>query len=205
MKKLLAICVFVLLNLNAYAQQGTIKINPLSLIVKTLNIQGEIQVTKNQTFQLGLFYLNRNYNRNYSEFFGSDGIKYFKEAGFGITPEYRFYFTSKKIEHTKYYIGAYYRILNFDISERVEYTGGYIKPLTYNTNMFISGGGIIFGSQLTYNFFVFDIYIGAQYIETKFSNTENSVNRRETPYLSNFFLDRIGPRFGMAIGLSNMK
>lgn len=206
MKKLLAICVFILLNLNAYAQQGAIKINPLSLILRALNIQGEIKVTKNQTFQLGAIYINRDYEPSSFLSFGTSASSItIKEVGFCFTPEYRFYLPIGKSESWKYYIAPYYRLMNLDIKETTEFDDSFFKPISYETNMLRHGGGLLFGIQLREDNVVIDFFVGGQYMVTDISNHINSKGKNDKPYVQQYMYERFLPRFGITFGLSNMK
>lgn len=207
MKKLLTICVFSLLNLNAFAQQGTIKINPVSVLIRTLNVQGEIKTRHNQTFQLGLIYLNRDYELpDFGlNFFGTSSRTISREFGYGITPEYRFYIQDRKVNFVKYYVGPYYRWLRFDIKETTEFKNPISEPVIYQTKIIRQGGGIIVGLQITYESAVIDFYVGGHYMENTYSSSIDSDGKASKPYISSFMYERILPRFGVAIGFSNMK
>ncbi len=69
--------VFVFVQ-NDVKAQSTVKINILSPIVKTINLQYEKVVNESSSVQLGFFYTG----------YSSSGTSF---SGFGITPEYRFY------------------------------------------------------------------------------------------------------------------
>ncbi|MCH7515381.1 MAG: DUF3575 domain-containing protein, partial [Bacteroidetes bacterium] len=60
------------------AQQNVVKMNFLSLIVKTFNVSYERVIDENNSFQLGVLYTGAKIGDT-------------KLTGFGITPEYRFY------------------------------------------------------------------------------------------------------------------
>lgn len=207
MKKIITICGFVLLNLSSYGQQYSIKINPLSLVIRTLNLQGEIKTRHNQTFQLGLIYLNRDYELpDFGlNFFAPASTTYSREIGYGVTPEYRFYFPLQKSNLLKMYVGPYYRFLKFNIKETTEYENPSIESIIYETKMERQGGGVIVGMQLTFESFLVDFYVGGHYMENNYSNTTDSKGRPSKPYISGFMYENILPRFGVAFGFSNMK
>ncbi len=194
------------MSLSTYAQQGAIKINPFSLILRALNVQGEIKVTKNQTFQLGAIYINRDYEPISIISFGtSASSQRIKEVGFCITPEYRFYLPIGKSELLKYYIAPYYRIMNLDIKENIVFDDSFFKPISYETNMLRQGGGLLFGVQLREDNVVIDFFVGGQYMVTDISNHINSKGKTDKPYVQQYMYERFLPRFGITFGLSNMK
>ena len=73
--------------ITASGQGNVIKINILSPVVKTFNIQYEKKLKSDASFQLGFFYTG--YSVSGTDF-----------SGFGITPEYRFPPTDRGISLT---------------------------------------------------------------------------------------------------------
>ena len=88
-------------QINAQAvNQNAVKLNPLSLAFATGNVSYERAVNANQSVQLGAFYSG----------VGISGLKY---SGFGITPEYRFYFAGAKEALNGVYAAPFARYQNF--------------------------------------------------------------------------------------------
>ncbi|GCC52189.1 DUF3575 domain-containing protein [Chryseotalea sanaruensis] len=123
------------------AQENTFKINILSPIFKTLNLQYEHKIKENSSVQLGFFYTG--YSVGETSF-----------SGFGITPEYRFYLSSTEAPQGVY-VAPFLRYQSFNLSE--ESTD---SEATFTT----IGGGAIIGKQWIFKEkVVLDLFIGPAY------------------------------------------
>jgi len=90
------------------AQSQVIKINFLSLIVKTLNVSYEKVLETDNSIQLGVF-------------FTGASIGDTKLTGFGITPEYRFYLSETESPEGVY-VAPFLRYTNFDMMDFIVFT-----------------------------------------------------------------------------------
>lgn len=180
MKKIL----FAALVLVAFAsgasaqrlQKNALKLNPISMIVKTGNISYERAITKNQSVQVGAFYSG----------LSIDDVKY---AGFGITPEYRFYFGGQKQALNGGYVAPFVRYQDFTIENTTE------KVKAGFTTM---GGGAIIGWQKTWpSGFIVDVFAGPAYNHLKFDVEEDSDDFDVRSSIKGFAL-----RTGLTIGFS---
>lgn len=131
------------------APQNALKINPVSILVKTGNISYERAVAKNQSLQLGVFYSGL-------------GLGDFKYEGFGLTPEYRYYFGGKKEVANGGYVAPFLRYQQFTISEKNIDAKGRFNSY---------GGGFTLGWAKRYESgFVLDLFAGPSYNSIKFKS-----------------------------------
>lgn len=156
MKKIFfAAAVLIAFTFSASAQRqqnSALKMNPISLVVKTGNISYERAVSQNQSIQVGAFYSG----------FSVEDVKY---SGFGITPEFRFYFGGQKEVFNGGYVAPFVRYQNFTLEKTEE------KAKADFTTM---GGGAIIGWQKTWNSgFIVDVFAGPAYNHLKFDVKEN--------------------------------
>lgn len=174
MKKILALTLLVaaLLSGKTYAQSEshTIKINPLSALLRIGSVFYEQKLTDKSSVQLGLAYT---------------GIKFddTKFSGLMVTPEYRFY--PKENALNGLYVAPYLRYQNFNVKDNTD-TGKY--------NSF--GGGVVLGRQWVYSSgFTLDLFFGPSYNAGKFKADDgsNDVN-------INASIDGFGIRTGILIG-----
>ncbi|TDH27308.1 DUF3575 domain-containing protein [Segetibacter sp. 3557_3] len=155
-------------------QKNAIKINPMSLLVKTGNISYEREVKEGQTFQVGAFYTGLS-------------ISDFKYAGYGITPEYRFYFGGQKQSFNGGYVAPFVRYQNFTISD---------KESDNEAGFSTIGGGAIVGWEKRYKSgFVLDIFAGPSYNNVNFKN-----KAKEDEFEIKGGIKGFGLRTGIAIG-----
>jgi hypothetical protein len=151
MKKVL-VAGLLAISAGAFAQDGqknVIKVNPLSLLVKTGNVSYERQVNKSQTFQIGGYYSG----------ISLGDIQY---SGFGITPEYRFYFAGKKEAFNGVYAAPFGRYQNFTLKD---------KETSDKATFTSIGGGAIIGYEKKFNGgFVLDVFAGPSYNSVSFKN-----------------------------------
>jgi hypothetical protein len=136
------------------AQENAFKINVLSPIFRTLNVQYERKIKESSSLQLGFFYTG--YSIGDTEF-----------SGFGITPEYRFYLSeSEAIQGV--YLAPFVRYQSFNLSQEIDNAKATLTTF---------GGGVIIGKQWVFKEkVVLDLFIGPAYnsgsVEVK-SGTDN--------------------------------
>jgi hypothetical protein len=158
------------------AQNNALKLNPISLVVKTGNISYERATTKNQSVQVGAFYSG----------LSIDDVKY---TGFGVTPEYRFYFGGQKQALNGGYVAPFVRYQDFTIEKTTEKAKADFTTL---------GGGAIIGWQKTWNSgFIVDVFAGPTYNHLKFDVDEQSESFDVRSSIKGFAL-----RTGLTIGFS---
>lgn len=95
MKKIVLVLAVVFAVTGIKAQEGklnAIKINPLSLAFATGNVSYERAIGPQSSIQLGGFYAG----------FKLSELKY---SGFGVTPEFRYYFAGNKEALNGVYVG----------------------------------------------------------------------------------------------------
>jgi len=180
MKKLaVVICLFLsatALKAQQNAPQQAIKINPLSLFLITGNVAYERAVTEDQSFQIGTFYSGMSIS----------GIKY---SGFGITPEYRFYFAGRKAAMNGVYAAPFLRFQSFTFKD---------KETKEKANFSSFGGGGIIGWEKSWDSgFVLDLFVGPSYNAGKFKNESDEDEFDITSGVNGF-----GIRTGIALGFS---
>lgn len=176
MKKVLLVALLAI-SVGAFAQDGqknVIKLNPLSLLVKTGNISYERQIGANQSFQIGGYYSGLSLG----------DIKY---DGFGITPEYRFYFGAQKRAFNGGYVAPFVRYQNFTIKDKET-----SDKATFNS---IGGGAVIGYEKMYKSGFVLDIFAGPSYNSVSFKN-----NSSEDQFDIKGGIKGFGIRSGIAIG-----
>lgn len=153
MKRLFVVAALIAVVTGAQAQENgranAVKINPLSLIFATGNVSYERAVGAKSSIQLGGYYSS----------LGLGGLKY---AGFGITPEFRYYFAGQKQALNGVYVAPFGRYQSFELSE---------KDTQNETTFTTMGGGAILGWQKMWGSgFVLDIFAGPAYNLAKFKN-----------------------------------
>jgi hypothetical protein len=180
MKKILfAAAALVAFTFSASAQRqqnNALKMNPVSLLVKTGNISYERAISKNQSIQLGAFYSG----------FSVEDVTY---SGFGITPEYRFYFGGQKQALNGGYVAPYVRYQDFTIEKATEKAKADFTTL---------GGGAIIGWQKTWSSgFIVDVFAGPSYNHLEFDVKENAEEFDVKSSIKGFTL-----RTGITIGFT---
>ena len=152
MKKVLAIAALVVIVTGASAQntkQNAIKLNPLSLAFMTGNVAYERAINSNQSIQLGGFYSGVSFG----------GLEY---SGWGVTPEYRFYFAGAKEALNGVYAAPFVRYQSFTLTE---------KESQLETSFSSIGGGATIGWQKMWKSgFTIDLFAGPSYNSGKFKN-----------------------------------
>ncbi len=175
MKKVLLFGLLALsLSSKAQEQKNVVKLNPLSLLLATGNVSYERAIKKNQTFQIGGYYSG----------FSLGDVKY---SGFGITPEYRFFFSGAKQAFNGAYVAPFVRYQNFSLKD---------KDTNEKATMYTIGGGATIGYEKKFSSgFVIDVFAGPSYNSVSFKNKsqENSFDIKGG--ISGF-----GIRTGVALG-----
>jgi hypothetical protein len=121
--------------------KNAVKVNPLSILLGTANVAYERALNEKQSIQLGAYYTG----------ISILGTKF---RGFGITPEYRFYFKKEAIKGV--YAAPYLRFQNLDVSSNVDDIEDKATLTTY-------GGGGLIGKQWLFNKFTMEAYGGLGY------------------------------------------
>jgi hypothetical protein len=179
MKRIITLSiVFATLVLGSKAQyipKNAIKVNPASVLVSTGNVSFETAVTKNQSAQLGVFYSGM-------------GLGDFKYEGFGITPEYRFYFGGEKQALNGGYVAPFARYQQFSISDKGTSSQGKFETI---------GGGVLLGWEKSYRSgFVLDLFAGPSY------NKMNFKTGSENNFDINSGIRGFGLRAGVSLGFT---
>ena len=155
------------------AQQNVVKMNFLSLIVKTFNVSYERVIDENNSFQLGVFYTGAKIGDT-------------KLTGFGITPEYRFYLSETEAPNGVY-VAPYLRYNNLELKDELSTSEATLSSI---------GGGLIIGKHWIFKEKVsFDLFIGPSYVSASIK-----VKSGTTTYDTGAF-DGFGLRFGITLGL----
>jgi hypothetical protein len=175
MKKKLTV-LFFMVAFGVQAQKKSVfKINILSPIVKTFNVQYEQKVKDNTSFQIGFFYTGASISS--TDF-----------SGFGITPEYRFYLSSTNAPEGVY-VAPFIRYQSFTL------TDDSFAPSEASLSNF--GGGLILGKQWIFKEkVVLDTFIGPTYAAGSV-NVKSGSGTFDTGSLNGF-----GLRIGVCLGLN---
>ena len=151
MKKFLlcALTAFAFCNVKAQEVQNTIKINPLSALLRTGSVFYERKVDDGMSVQLGVAYT---------------GIKLddTKFTGLAVTPEVRFYL--KKHAPTGLYAAPFLRYQNYSVSDDTD-KGKYTS----------FGGGAVMGYQWVFGSgFALDLFFGPSYNNGEYKASQGS-------------------------------
>lgn len=123
------------------AQNAVLKINFLSLVVKTFNVSFEKIIDTDNSFQLGVFYTGAS-------------ISDTDLTGIGITPEYRFYLSDTDAPDGVY-VAPYLRYSSFDLENKFTVSKATLSSF---------GGGLVIGRQWLFKEKItFDIFLGPTY------------------------------------------
>ena len=142
---------------------NVIKINILSPILKTINLQYEKKLNSSSSFQFGFFYT--------AVSVGSTDF-----SGFGITPEYRFYLSNTEAPKGVY-VAPFVRYQNFTLTDGID--KGTLSTF---------GGGLILGKQWLFkDRIALDIFLGPSYASGSVEVTSGS-NSFDTGSASGFGL-----------------
>lgn len=170
---------------HAQAQSTVLKINPLSLVVLTPNVKVEHAFSESMSVQLGVYYTKFG--------FGVEGDR-FVYSGFGITPEFRYYFTHNSKDAPQGFFGApFFRYTNFNTGVR------YDDPLVEDDiiNFSTIGGGFVAGYQWIFGeVFALEFFAGPSFVSRKITDITGDVSEEDLRGVG----DGIGIRAGMSIG-----
>ncbi len=151
--------------------KNTIKVNPLSLILRTGSVFYEHKLAENSSFQMGVAFTGMkvgdvNFN------------------GFALTPEYRFY--PKKNALSGLYLAPYVKYQNYTL--KADGSKG-----TYSS----FGGGLLLGRQWVYKSdFTLDLFFGPSY-----NNGDIKVKSGDEEDLDmKLGIDGFGIRTGITLG-----
>jgi hypothetical protein len=174
MKKsiLLLFFIYTLFSVKTYAQEvkNTIKINPLSALVRVGSIFYERKISPSSSLQLGIAYVR----------FKTDETKF---SGLALTPEYRYFIKKNSINGL--YVGPFAKYQNFRVTAGTDY-GRY--------NSF--GGGVSLGRQWGYSSgLVLDMFLGPVFNSGKYSAESGAAQVSLTSGIDGF-----GVRAGITIG-----
>jgi hypothetical protein len=176
MKKLFLLSILPLLMSSTVSGQdlkNNLKINILSPVVRTFNLQYERIIKKDQSLQLGVFYTG----------YSASGTSF---SGFGITPEFRYYLTSPEAPKGAY-LAPFIRYQHFDIDDEG------IDKGTLN----VFGGGAVFGYQWLFKKKItLDMFLGPVYNSGKVTVTAGTDNFDIGPF--DGYSIRTGICFGFA-------
>lgn len=175
MKKLIiaAFLIPLLLSPNdTRAQSQVIKLNFLSLVIKTLNVSYEKVLDTNNSMQLGVYFTG-----------ASSGDTDF--TGFGITPEYRFYLSETEAPNGVY-VAPFLRYSSLTVENEVTISKATLSSFT---------GGLVIGRHWIFNEKVsFDVFLGPKY-------SSSSIKLKSgTDSFKTSALDGFGIRFGLTLG-----
>jgi hypothetical protein len=162
----------------SYAQQSpknAIKINPLSLLVKTGNVSYERAVGKKQSVQVGAFY-------------SSLSLGDLNYQGYGVTPEFRFYINSANTLNGMY-VAPFGRYQNFSL-----HTKGSSDKAIFTT----VGGGATMGWQKSWESgFLLNLFAGPSFNEVTFKN-----KTQQDDYDLKAGMKGFGIRSGISLGFT---
>lgn len=166
------------------AQSNAVKVNIFSLLVRTGSFFYERALNDNMTAQLGFFYTG--YKLSDTKF-----------TGFGITPEFRYYFDEAL---HGFYAAPYLRYQSFTLS--ADYIDYDINGNPYNetakATLSTFGGGALIGHQWCLGDIVtLDIFLGPGFNAGSIKVTEGDANTFSTGSFDGFGI-RTGLTFGVA-------
>ena len=179
MRRILPVLLVIGVLIGTYqpvkAQTNVIKINVLSLVVKTVNVSYELALSESNSVQLGFFYTGTSIGDT-------------KFSGFGITPEYRIYLSDTDAPDGVYF-APFLRYQNFTLEEEI-----LGSEATYST----FGGGAIIGRHWIFSETVsLDLFLGPAYHTGSVDVTVGNENDFELGSFDGFTL-RFGLTFGFA-------
>jgi hypothetical protein len=178
-KNLFTAAAFILVAFAAQAQtahQNALKMNPISLLVKTGNVAYERALAPKTSVQLGAFY-------------SGVSLSDFMYAGWGVTPEVRFYVGKKSQALNGAYVAPFARYQNFAIRNEELKTEGSFSTV---------GGGAVVGWQRAWpSGFTLDLFAGPSVNKINFSNDAD-----EDDFEVSGGMKGTGLRTGITLGFS---
>ena len=175
-KLLLVVVLFTAAYFKGYAQseKNTIKINPLSALLRTGSIFYEHKLSEKTSVQLGAAYTGMK-------------ISDTKFSGVSLTPEFRFY--PKQNALNGLYTAAFLRYQDYRVKDEESAAKGSYSSF---------GGGVLIGRQWVYSSaFTLDIFFGPSFNSGKVKADDGS-NEPEI----NSAIDGFGIRTGIALGFA---
>jgi hypothetical protein len=173
MKKVLLIAVIMVAGIQANAQSNVVKLNILSLVVKTANISYEKVLNETRSFQIGVAYTGASISETHLK-------------GLQITPEYRFYLSETSAPN-----GVY-------AAPWIRYSNLSVESGDSKASLTSFGGGAVIGKQWIFKESIsLETFLGPGYSSSSVDveqGTEESFN------LGSF--DGFGLRFGINFGLA---
>jgi len=161
-------------------KKNLIKINFLSPIVKTLNLQYEHALGEKKSFQLGFFYTGAK----------SGDVTL---SGFGLTPEYRMYFSETKSAPAGFFLAPFIRYQNFSMKTTVDASEAKATLSAFRP-------GLLIGYQWVFSDVVsFETFLGPAY---SFNSIKVKTAGASEGDFSVSAIDGFGLRFGLTIGLA---
>ena len=183
MKKILAICLVIVLALPMFAQEkpavatekNVLKVNTLALIIGTGSIFYDRKISDMTSAQLGVAYLSYKFSDT-------------RFSGLILTPEYRIYPGKGAIDG--FYIAPYLRYQNYTLKNTTTEDKGTLSSI---------GGGVVLGRQwILGKGFTMDLFFGGHYGSSKITvNSGSTSDAFNTAKLTGF-----KPRLGFSIGFA---
>jgi outer membrane autotransporter protein len=174
----------IVCNLSAQ-KKNVIKLNFLSPVVKTLNLQYEHALGAKNSFQLGLFYTGAK----------SGDVSL---SGFGITPEYRMYFSEEKDAPAGFFLAPFIRYQNFTL--KADVLDNNFQTVEGKASLSAFRPGLLVGYQWLFSGKVsFEMFIGPAYSISSYKITSDYGKEEDFSLNGN---DGFGIRTGFAIGIA---
>jgi len=170
---------------SSSAKKNAIKINPLSLALTCVNVQYQRALNEKSGFQIGGYYYS----------FSLGGSKY---TQFAITPEYRYYFSSKE-SMNGWFVAPYLRYIS--ASWDVDFSAGLSTTSTIKATATGIGGGALIGRQWTWDSgFTLEAFLGIGYYSysAKADSEVAGFKLDASRYESSVAFDRLGLCLGYA-------
>lgn len=173
MKRILLIAVVLIGSIGANAQGNVVKLNILSLVVKTANVSYEKVLNESRSFQMGVAYTGASISDTHLK-------------GLQLTPEYRFYLSDTEAPN-----GVY-------AAPFIRYSTLSMESGDSKANLTSFGGGAVIGKQWIFKESIsLETFLGPGY-----STSALDVEQGTEDNFSLGALDGFGLRFGINFGLA---
>ncbi len=169
-----------------------VKTNPFASMLSMIPLSAEVFVLPNVSASANVFIVN---SKN------GESETYFDQNGFGISPEFRYYFTENNINGHK---NRVYAGLLYNYEEGTNTTLDRLDmPIPGWSHAM--GGALLIGNQWFFkNHFTFDVFLGPAYMNyVKNKDFDTNLSK------GGFFLSMLGPKasgtrikFGFNIGIA---
>jgi hypothetical protein len=166
-------------------KRNLVKINFLSPLIKTFNLQYEYAFKEKNSFQLGVFYTGAK---------AGDVTL----SGFGITPEFRMYLSAEKTAPTGFFLAPFIRYQNFTLKADVLDNSG----MTAEGKASFSAirPGMLIGYQWLFSDIVsFEFFLGPTY---SFNSVKVKSDYGTEDDFSAGALNGFGLRSGLTLGIA---